>query len=387
MSFSTEVIKREKLPKVYFDNLDALRTIACFSVFASHAMLNETLKGLWANDTYHRFINFFSTGGNGVSFFFVLSGFLITYLILQEEQQQGFRLKNFYVRRVLRIWPLYYFVVLFGFAIYPFLKGFMGIESNIPDLLTYHLLFLSNFDSIYIHHNDLVDLQPMMVGITWSVAIEEQFYLFWPLFFFFLPKYCYKYIPFFIIISCFIFRYIHQDDGAVMYYHTFSVMADLGLGGVCAYYALHSKRFISFWERLPRTVIIVGYVVGIGMLMYPDYLASSLHAFSPLSRFIITLFFAFIILEQNYSKYSLLKYKRLRYFSGWGKYTYSMYMLHPIGIQVAVVLYKVKDLDNTASFWLGICYVLIALVVSLIISYLSYWYYEKPFLKLKERFS
>ncbi len=387
MSHSLENNITEK-PKIFFENLDALRTVACFSVFASHSMLNTTLISLWNNDFYKRFIKFFSGGGNGVSFFFVLSGFLITYLILDEYKRTNkFSLYYFYLRRVLRIWPLYYFVVLFGFFIYPISKHLIGMDLVIPATLGYHLFFLSNFGIIYIQQNNLAVVQPMMVSITWSVGIEEQFYLVWPLLFLILLKYYYKYIFFLVIINTFIFRFSFKNDGAVMYFHSFSVMGDLALGGLCAYYAIYSAKFVDFWKNLPKIAIIIGYIIGFLLLAYNDYMSYFMPYNIIYYRFLTTCFFAFIILEQNYSQYSILKYKKLKILSYCGKYTYSMYMLHPIGIQVSIILYKSMHIDNTTSFLYGIIYVIIAFVSACIMSYISYHYYELYFLKLKDKFT
>ena len=99
--------------KIYFENLDFLRFIAFFTVFAGHTALGNFLINRIHVDVINKFIWVFSQGGTGVSFFFVLSGFLITYLLLIEKEKTGkINVRNFYVRRILRIWPLYYLVIL-----------------------------------------------------------------------------------------------------------------------------------------------------------------------------------------------------------------------------------------------------------------------------------
>ena len=111
------------MKKVFFENLDFLRFVAFFLVFAQHSMLRDTLLGVTTNKYLQAIIKLLGNGGIGVSFFFVLSGYLITYLLLNEQAAKGqFSLKDFYMRRTLRIWPLYFSVVLFGFFVYPYLK-------------------------------------------------------------------------------------------------------------------------------------------------------------------------------------------------------------------------------------------------------------------------
>ena len=89
-------------------------------------------------------------GDIGVNFFFVLSGFLITFLLLSERQFTGrIAIAAFYMRRVLRIWPLYFVVVLIGFVVFPWLKAHFGeTTSHEPAQLWYYLVFLANFNNL-----------------------------------------------------------------------------------------------------------------------------------------------------------------------------------------------------------------------------------------------
>jgi peptidoglycan/LPS O-acetylase OafA/YrhL len=103
----------------------------------------------------------------GVDMFFILSGFLITTLLLREEARTGaISLRKFYIRRSLRILPLYFFVVFGVHAYYVLLKGETQYLGNLP----YYMFFLSNF---------IVSDTPLLT-ITWSLAVEEQYYLVWP---------------------------------------------------------------------------------------------------------------------------------------------------------------------------------------------------------------
>src|SRR3989442_3323272 len=116
----------------------------------------------------------FGNGWMGVDLFFVLSGLLITGILADTKQSQGY-FKNFYARRCLRIWPLYYSLILFIFVLVPFLR-----PSQAPAVFDRsspwwaYPFFLQNF---------LIPLPTMATGplaVTWSLAIEEQFYLVWP---------------------------------------------------------------------------------------------------------------------------------------------------------------------------------------------------------------
>ena len=102
---------------VYLPGLNALRFFAAFLVIVTHI---ELLKGQLGFSNSWKFLEQFNLGGLGVYFFFVLSGFLITYLLIHEKEKTGtIKIKAFYIRRLLRIWPLYYFITLLAFFILP----------------------------------------------------------------------------------------------------------------------------------------------------------------------------------------------------------------------------------------------------------------------------
>src|SRR5688572_27055191 len=104
--------------KIYFPNLNGLRFIAAFLVIIHHI---EQLKSFSNIDNYWGTVPFIDIIGKlGVVLFFVLSGFLITYLLLAEERSfKRISIVKFYIRRMLRIWPLYFLIILLAFAVLP----------------------------------------------------------------------------------------------------------------------------------------------------------------------------------------------------------------------------------------------------------------------------
>ena len=126
----------ENKVKVYFPGLNALRFFAAFLVFASHV---ELLKSRNEFENYYYTPTFLELGGSAVTFFFVLSGFLITYLLIIEKDLTGkISSSQFYVRRILRIWPLYYTVVLACFFLFPYI---LYVQNSISGEL--HIDFYS----------------------------------------------------------------------------------------------------------------------------------------------------------------------------------------------------------------------------------------------------
>ena len=161
-----------KTGSVYFPNLNGLRAIGAFIVAIGHVDFIKMLRGIPVDPWWP------VAGKIGVALFFSLSGFLITSLLFNELQKtKTIRLKDFYIRRILRIWPLYYFVVLLGLLVLnripalkiPVLSDAMYRNMNAITLLNV-LLIIPNFTHFYIPYSDQ----------RWSIIVEEQFYFIQP---------------------------------------------------------------------------------------------------------------------------------------------------------------------------------------------------------------
>jgi peptidoglycan/LPS O-acetylase OafA/YrhL len=348
-------------------------------------MLGVTLNSVINQDFIQRIIKVITSGSLGVSFFFVLSGFLITYLMLEEKaKKQSFNIKNFYIRRILRIWPLYFAVVLFGFFVYPFIKTQIGYVDQNPYSLIHQLLFISNFDNIRVHEQGLVGVAPMMIGITWSVSIEEQFYLVWPILFLVIPTTRFWVICLLVIVMSWMFRL--TTEPANLYHHTLTVISDMGMGGLGAFLSFNSIRFNSVIEKLDKRFITTIYLIGFGLLMYADRIF--VNAFlSSTFRIFTGAFFCFILIEQCFAKKSFFKLSKLKTISNFGKYTYALYMLHPIGIQTSIIVFRLFNIQRDESLINGLIYVLLAFAVSMMLSILSYQFLESYFLNKRKLFN
>ncbi len=168
----------EPAERVYFPELDGLRFVAFLMVFLFHGGVPwpvlRPLVGKTLTDVFR------DNGGYGVQLFFILSGYLITALLLREEARYGrIAIRAFWIRRILRIWPLYYLVVVIGFFLLPGLEGQLW-TTGYRETLRIHLLpflaFLGNWSMA------LIRPAADWLSVLWSVCVEEQFYLIVPLF-------------------------------------------------------------------------------------------------------------------------------------------------------------------------------------------------------------
>lgn len=381
----SEIVTSKK-SKIFFENLDGLRTIAFLLVFVSHSFKEWSSNRNFYTNLPLRFLHMtLSSGGLGVSIFFALSGFLITYLLVQEDAVKGkINISFFYLRRILRIWPLYYVLLFLTFAIYPLLINYYGYNA-LQSRPAYYLLFLSNFDVIHlasISENMWYSVQT----ITWSVAIEEQFYIVWPILFIITPRKYYTFIFVVVILTSLLFR-LNNLDSRVLYYHSLSVCGDLATGGLAGYYAYQSEKFRNFFRILDQKIIVGVYIFMVGWLFYSSQFHHTETA-GAFHRVLNTIFFAFVILEQNYSLYSFFKFSSFKLLSKLGKYTYGLYLLHPISLGgVYLILSYWSSEFNLQSTSTTIVYSILSLLITIFLSYISYQYFEKTFLKFKDKFN
>jgi len=379
--------------RLYFPALDGLRTVAFAMVFLAHAFREPVAQILGARLVPLQTL-FFNVADQGVALFFVLSGFLITHLLLEEEERKGrVNIPAFYTRRVLRIWPLYYVSLLVGFGVWPYLGRALGVETPAGRPWMY-LAFLSNLEVINLSRAGADGA--IYTGVTWSVAVEEQFYLVWPLLVAATRRRGRVAMLLSIIVASFLFRVAFRNQGSALYMHSFSCANDLAIGGLMAWLLRNRQRMQERVEGLPLWIVSGIYGFLLCGLAFKDfvYLDQHLEGFTGTlvgrllqvglvvgRRTAFSLAFGFVILHQLHGAPSFLKLERFQRLCRMGVLTYGLYLLHPH----AIVL--LAGLLPGAGPALGLIRGLIALPLSVTLAALSYRYLEMPFLRLKERFA
>ncbi len=358
--------------------MDALRFIAALSVFIFHFF--RDIKGFYPslenNWVFDKIMIFADKGGLGVNFFFVLSGFLITYLIFQEKAIHGkFNLFKFLIRRTLRIWPLYFIIVIVGFVIFPFI--FDWYETSHQPIN--YIFFLANFDELWYGMNDSVNF----LTSPWSVAIEEQFYFFWGIGIFILSRFKtfkIEYLILLIFILSMVFRWIHLGFDRVNYYHTFSVCQDILVGAFIGVSLFKGRSWIIKLKELGKFPTIVIYMIGLGICIAKNKIFVG--EIFIVERFILALFFAFVILDQVQGNNSFFKFGKIKIFNYLGKISYGLYMYHLVIMFLLANYFHSLDIYG---YYLIPLYFILSLGGTILTSALSYRFVESKFLNLKPK--
>ena len=367
--------------RVYFENLDGLRFFCILSVFLYHSFYTENQAII--HSSFYHFLKYklVANGNLGVNFFFVLSGFLITYLLIVEKKMNmNVDLKSFWIRRMLRIWPLYYFCVFFGFVLFPLFKNLFG---GVPHELAnpyYYLTFLGNFDLLYNAPPDA-----SVLTVLWSVAIEEQFYFVWPVIIYFIPLKK-LWIPFLIIIGSSIAFRAYNNNSLINELHTLSCIGDMTVGAFGAWLVITYDAFKIRINILPKYFIAFLYFLFSVFYFWRIDIENLGFYFKLFERLFIAVIILFIILEQSYANKSFFKMSSFKRISNLGVISYGLYCFHFIGILIVTTLTR-KLGWNTHLWQVIVLETTLAFIVSVLISKLSYKYFESPFLKFKNKFS
>jgi peptidoglycan/LPS O-acetylase OafA/YrhL len=305
----------------------------------------------------------FRDGWMGVDLFFVLSGLLITGILLDTKQSAGY-FKNFYVRRCLRIWPLYYSLLFFMFVVVRFLNPseYHAVVQTSSPWWAFPL-FLQNF-LLPISTNAAGPL-----GVTWSLAIEEQFYLVWPLVVRFSSITQLRQLAIAEICLSPMLRYylwLHHVD---LYTNIFCRLDGLMAGALLAL-LIRSDNFVPS-KLLQRAWILL-------LIAAPlAFLTEAFHARWIVFSFTALASAAFVYVAMFSERKWLQKIMTNQFLVYTGTISYGLYLLHKIPFGMVQVLH----LDRRPYLPLPII-----LVASYVLAALSWNLLEKPFLSLKRFF-
>jgi peptidoglycan/LPS O-acetylase OafA/YrhL len=334
--------------------LDSIRGVAVLLVLMHNTDKYPSLHlGLIAN-----------YGWMGVDLFFVLSGFLITGVLLDAKQSEGY-FRNFYARRCLRIWPLYYSALIFMFVVVPLFRpaeAQMIFAARSSPWWAYPL-FLQNF---------LVPIPTMaagLLGVTWSLAVEEQFYLFWPLVVRFGTVAQLRKVAIAVICLSPAIRFFLSLHQVVIYSNTFCRLDGLMVGALLAL-TLRSRNFLAskYVSRAWIVLLVCAPLAVVIDIFHARWIVFSLTALASVSFIYLALFSTQKWLQ------AILANRFLVYT---GTISYGIYLLQKIPLDAA----KTFHFDQRPFLALPI-----TTAATYLLAALSWLLMEKPLLKLKKFF-
>jgi peptidoglycan/LPS O-acetylase OafA/YrhL len=357
---------QEFLARRHFGSLDGVRCLAIVAVLWHHSDIPSAA-------SFHQL---FARGFLGVDLFFVLSGFLIVTLLIRERARTGgISLQGFYMRRTLRICPPYYgllFLLVFVYLVLPGLNTAAGFFDSLP----YYLTYTSNWSLS----------QAANLAIAWSLATEEQFYIVWPAAERYLRSWqLYLTLIAVIVINQFInfgfldgaFAWLYGLDAAPRLPILASTFTPIAFG-VAVAHVLNRPNGFHIANRLlghrhTSTVLLAA------LLTLMVWLPADLSGWPRLSiHILMAAWLTSLVVREDHSMHALLAAKPIAYV---GAISYGIYLYHPWMFHV------VRSGCNALRFQSDAGVFALKVAATIAFAAVSYKFYERPFLRLKERFA
>jgi peptidoglycan/LPS O-acetylase OafA/YrhL len=348
-------VPQSKTSSYYRPELDCLRFFAFFAVFVHHSM--PTSRQFYvAHHLPTALSNVSYAGAFGVDLFFCLSAYLITELLLREKEQIGYlNVKSFYIRRILRIWPLYFAFVLFAFGL-TFVDRTQHFSAS---QLTMFLMLAGNWAAA-------VTVISSVVAPLWSVSIEEQFYLLWPLAVRKATRKQMLIICLGMITLAFAWRafvQIHMFSHDFAWNATFAHLDSIGYGILLSLVGL--RKEILPWARIGLLLPGLAFWYFAGGMHGRDDVAMALSSLGSMA-----ILQAAIGIKLDYPVLVRL-----------GVVSYGLYTYH------ALFLNWFNRILSSTHGWGFVLWWILSLSCTTITAFASYRWLETPFLKLKNRFT
>lgn len=348
----------------FFKSLDGIRFFSIMAVIWHHAMPSEL--PAWA-----------TKGFLGVDMFFVLSGYLIVTLLLREKESRGYiSLRDFYLRRSLRIFPVYFGVLIALGLLYLVVKSDPEKSQLFISLLPIYLFFIANWSVVHIPN----------LEIYWSLAAEEQFYIIWP----FLEKILRRKTVIIVLVIAIIinqlinfglldhlFIALYGSEKATGLAIIDSTFTPICLGVLLAH-CLHKSAIFIYFHRLFQNSLSpwLTLLLLLGVIVFSPGDISGIWRL--LIQLVMFLWLASLVIQEDHSMkcfMQLYPVKRI------GQISYGMYVYHMFALHIARVLLEKLNLNGEYFLFL------LGSVITIIVADLSFRFYETPFLRLRKHFS
>jgi peptidoglycan/LPS O-acetylase OafA/YrhL len=373
-SFRPQAAGREPVARFYRPELDCLRLGAFLLVFIGHVIIVD-------NQTPHVLAVMKASGKLGVPLFFVLSAYLITELLVREKSARGtLDLRAFYLRRSLRIWPLYFFALAVGYVL---LHRAAGVPQISPFALAAFSAFAGNWYTAFF------GFLPAGMGPLWSISVEEQFYLIWPaivrvagrrrLIFTCAGGWLVSQIA--VIVLC----WLHAPIWPMIWTNSFTHLQYFALGAILCLVFREIRVPLNTWYRAGVIALGLTILFGANVFFNTDTMSSDISVARTWPGYAFAGFgCALLLFGCAGAKLS----QKMRPFVWLGKISYGLYVYHVPCVLLSLAVYAEvfhirRPLVGSEETVVGITF---GLPITIAVAAISYRYLEAPFLRLKQRF-
>ena len=345
-------------------NLTGLRFVLAFLVVIFHVHQFCQNRGF----PYFNNLPIFNKGDEAVYMFFSLSGFLIIrQLFIEKSVTDSVNLRKFFLRRILRIFPLYYLILTFGLLHYRLILPFFGFdyESNY-NLVCGILLSYTFFPNIFASYSP-----GGIIEILWSIGIEEQFYLLIAPLIFSIP---FKKIIQFLVLFTILFFLVYFSESLSFLRNYKMLFFYFSFSGLCSIMSINKRINFHAFKYLIFFLFIVYFITPIFRNNLTDFYYHLLSM----------ILFGLTLCAFAEKPIKLLENKLLIYL---GKISYGVYMYHAIMMQFVGLIFLKSNLHlKISSLNSIIIFNLLVLVSTIITAHLSFKYFESYFLNLKDKY-
>jgi peptidoglycan/LPS O-acetylase OafA/YrhL len=368
--------------------LDGLRGMAILMVLFGHFYRKSFIEDTYPLGTI-LFGRIVAINSYGVELFFVLSGFLITGILLDTKHERGF-FGKFYMRRILRIFPLYYGALAIVLLVLPHFIKFDAGAKDVVSQQGWLWTYMTSWPTAgWVWDNSNL----FLLGHFWSLSVEEHFYFVWPALVAFLSKRTLFAICGFLIavaVSCRIVAALAGTSAPmILHWLTLQKMDGLAIGAMIAVASRDDslRRYIPD-GRVGRAIMVLTGVSVLGYIWSPRKWHFALEP--AVVGTLVVIFFAVVLVRAVNSRRGQLtnRFLNSKVMTAFGKYSYGLYVIHGI---LRPCFARLFDFGGAPKHWgLPFLYVasywLLTIGVSFSLAYFSYHLFEKRFLALKSRF-
>ena len=367
----------KKIRHLYYKDLAGFRFIAMLLVFSYIVMYL-----LAANESSDFSIQalFFTSEFKdvGLSFFVLLSSFLITVQCLREyKYKEFFSLRKFYIRRALKIAPILIIALIFYFSIHPLLINFLKLTPLDGSNSIKNLLFFPS------NHSFLRLEVFIYTYVIYSILMFCLFYFLWGL----IMKYLRPMLAVISILFIFggvILKILLINDSYDFEHYLFYFIFEIGVGSMLAIVFRKQDQYVDWVKKLSYSQIITFYIF-VGIIVLAWLFLIKIELLSVLFKMLITIALACMIMEQTFAKHSILKLRDIKIIMRLGKISYNIIVLAPI--IAVIILISIESLDrNMSSPIVKFIYPIITFFITWILADVFYKYVSKFFIRMQSDF-